>query len=327
MTTKRNYSQSQVRKRALFTLNQEIEALESIKDKSLKGLFLASEILRNRKGKIVTCGVGKSAFVAMKISATATSLNHPSIFVHPTDALHGDSGIIDDGDVIIAVSFSGESVELVKLLHHLKKHFKIQIISLTKSKASSLGKISDEVISVNINKEGSLFSLAPMASIIASVALGDMLISSITEQDTNSKYNFAKYHPSGDLGLQLTRVGELMSKGKKIPFVKKTSKLRDVLKVITKKYLGLAGVLDNGKLIGIITDGDVRRHLIATGDIDVMAKDIMTKHPKTIRPDMSLKEALGIMEKYKITNLFVLENNKAVGVIHIHDILSGSALK
>ncbi len=310
--------------RAIYTLKAEELALKSIKKSLGTSFFKIIEEIKKREGNIILTGIGKSGFIAEKIGATLTSLGHKSSYMHPVEALHGDVGFVSPGDILIALSYSGESAEIVKLVKHLKEDFKITIISLTKNKKSSLGKISDRVIEVQVKDEGCPIGVAPMASTTAMLVMGDIIASALTSPEEFKKDNFARFHPGGGIALGLKKVSEVMKNGENIPMVKINADFPTVLQEINVKKLGITGVRDDkNKLKGIITDGDIRRFLIKNHSfLRITAKDIMTVSPKCISKDISLKEALSKMEKYKITTLFVIDNKKnPVGVIHIHDIL------
>ncbi len=313
--------------RALETLKAEEMAIKSLK-KSIDSSFVKIiELIKKREGNIILTGIGKSGFIGEKIAATLTSLGNRSIYLHPVEALHGDIGIVSSGDILIALSNSGESEEILKLVRHLKKEFNTKVISLTKSKKNSLGKISDQVIEIKVKKEGCPLGVAPMASTTATLVMGDMLAAALISPDEFKEDNFAKFHPGGGLYLSLKLVNDIMKTDSKIPFVFEDSKFQNILKEINKKKLGMTGVLNNkNRLRGVITDGDIRRFLVNNTEIkNVTAKTIMTANPRCVSRNASLKEALTLMEKFKITTLFVVENkNKPVGVIHIHNILERS---
>lgn len=318
------YMTVQEKNRALFTLSETQKAINSLKKTVGVEFVRPIEILKNREGKIITCGVGKSSFVAMKMAATLTSIGHPAVFIHPTDALHGDVGIIAELDVLICYSFSGESEELIRLVKHVRSAFKIKVISFTGDSKSRLAKLSDSVIKIKIHKEGSPLSLAPMASISASLVASDMLASAITDQNLLSEHSFVKFHPNGSLGLKLKKVSDFMEKGKQLSLIKDDSTLKKAVVSITNKGRGVVGIVNSkGSIVGVITDGDIRRFIMKHVSLkNIMARDIMTKKPKTIGPEQSLQSALNTMSRLKITNLFVVnKKNIPVGMIHIHNIV------
>ncbi len=315
--------------RARETLISEEKAIKSLKSLVFGPLKKALDIIINRKGRIVITGIGKSGFIGMKISATLTSLGHKAIFLHPVEAIHGDLGFVSPGDCVIALSFSGESPEVIKLVKYLKAGFEVQIISITKNKNTTLGKLSDFVIELPIKNEGSPHGIAPMASTTATLVLGDMIASALTSPRTFKKGHFAKFHPGGGLALTLRQVSEVMTRGNDVPLVKDNWTLPKALKEMSIKILGVTGVVNEKKeLVGVITDGDIRRYLLSrVYNRDVLVKEVMTKKPKTIESSSTLKKALEMMEKYRITSLFVHSKNKKVkGILHIHDILEEAVL-
>lgn len=305
-------------------LNSQISALKSLK-RSFPNIKKAGQILSSRKGKIVVTGVGKSAFIGMKIAATLTSLGHHSTFLHPVDALHGDSGSVADEDVLIAISFSGESPEVVKISKYLKNEFAVSIISITGDVKSSLSKLSDVVIKLDVRKEGSPLNLAPMASTTSSLVAGDLLATMLVEASKFEAKHFARFHPGGSLGLKLASVKSAMTGADKLPWVMEDDSLIKALKVITTKKKGIVGVLNKKNVLtGVITDGDVRRFISSNKTVvGYTARDAMALNPKVISSEISLKDALKEMERWKITSLFIIdERNKPVGLIHMHDIVN-----
>ncbi|MBX4200287.1 KpsF/GutQ family sugar-phosphate isomerase [Candidatus Parcubacteria bacterium] len=290
---------------------------------SLTDLDKAETLIQARSGDIIVTGIGKSGSIAEKLASTLTSLGHRSLYLHPVDAIHGDIGALSEGDVLLALSFSGESKEIVRLSTYAKREFNVPVISFTRSQSSTLGRLSNVVVKVLVRKEGSPADLAPMASTTATLVLGDMLASMLT-RDNFKKDHFARFHPGGGLGLELKKVESLMKKGNALPKVKETDNARKVLKEMSDKSLGVTAVVDkNKKIVGAITDGDIRRWLLKKGDvIRSTAHEIMTRNPKVINSGASLKEALRTMEDHRITTIFVVDKSlKPQGVIHIHDIV------
>ncbi|MDO8565345.1 MAG: KpsF/GutQ family sugar-phosphate isomerase [bacterium] len=311
------------KKEVLKTLTAELYAIKEL-SKALPAIEKAASLIAKSKGKLLTTGVGKSSFIAMKVAATLTSLGQSAVFIHPVDALHGDLGIVRDGDTIVAFSYSGESEEIIKVGQYLRKAFKVSVIAVTGKSLSRLGKLADVVISIAVKEEGSPLGLAPMASTTAMLVAGDMLASSLTSREVFAKEHFAKFHPGGALGLELAKVESLMKTGRSMPIVRESSSTKAVLKNMSLKKLGItAAVNREGRLLGVVTDGDIRRWLLAGGKPSLdTAKEIMTKNPKTIQAGRSLKEALRVMEVHHITALFVVDKtNRPKGVIHIHDII------
>lgn len=308
------------------TLIQEIIALQNLK-KNIDSTVFGSAItlLKNRNGKIVVLGVGKSGIIGLKIVATFTSLGHTAVFLHPVEALHGDTGIVTDGDILIALSFSGESAEVVKIVRYLKINFKVGCIAVTGDGKSALAQLSDVSITMDVPEEGCPIDLAPMASTTATLVVGDLLASALTSPAEFDKRHFAKLHPGGSLGLGSRTVREMMKERNAMPLVKHTAPLQQALLIMTDDGQGVVGVCGpKGTLTGIVTDGDVRRFVLAEGSIDgKRVADAMTKNPKTIRADKTAKDALLYMEQYRITSVFVVDeaDRKPVGMIHMHDIL------
>lgn len=315
------------RSRAQYTLRKEIYALAALSQVLDDQFDEVVSFLLNRKGKIVVTGVGKSGFIGMKIAATLTSLGHFSTFLHPLDALHGDAGLVAPGDVVIALSFSGGTREVVSLVGHLKRAFGVPMVAITGSAQSPLANISDYKLVLSIEGEGCPLNLAPMASTVAMLCIGDALASAMTSPDTFGKESFARFHPGGSLGLSLMTVRERMVTDDSVPMILEEATLVDTLKEITKKRKGIVGVISKrGALCGVITDGDVRRFFIKnTTAKGVQARDAMTHKPKSVGEETSLLDALSLMEENEITNLFVVNSKKEpVGLIHIHDILRDS---
>lgn len=313
--------------RILFTLKKEKDAVSNL-SKSVHDVVKAVSILSKRKGKIIITGVGKSAFIGMKMAATLTSLGHHAVFLHPVDALHGDSGAVLDGDAIIAVSFSGESGEALKIIKHIKKTFAVKVIAVTGNRKSSLSEMSDASVIIETTGEGSPKNLAPMASTTASMVVGDLLAASLVDPSKFQEAHFAKFHPSGSLGLKLKTVGEVMIKGDRVPKISKDASFKKAILEISRKKRGIVGVVDKfDRLVGVVTDGDVRRFFsIHDSSSGVAVKSVMTTDPKITAHTDSLQKALDIMEDMKITNLFVTgERKKILGVIHLHDIIEASS--
>lgn len=292
-------------------------------------LIKAANFVNSRGGLIVVTGIGKSSFIAEKFVATLKSLGRRAVFLHPVEALHGDLGIISKNDVLVALSFSGESKEVIKIVTYVKIHFKIPVFSFTGNKFSSLAKLSTIPIILDVKSEGSPHNLAPMASTTATMVACDMFSSMIMNPGFKVEH-FAKFHPGGSLGLSFVRVEERMSHGKSLPVVAAKDSLKSAVKELNKKRRGyrrsgIVAVINNlGKLVGVITDGDVsaffQKHESISG---ILVKDVMTLSPKTITEGSSLKEALTLMEKFKITILLVVNSkDKLTGILHIHQVFA-----
>lgn len=307
---------------AIKTIDSEIRAIEELK-KSLdaESLTKALDFMQNSTGRIIITGMGKSGHIGKKIAASLASTGTPSFFVHPAEASHGDLGMITDDDVVIAISNSGESRELIDILNYCKR-FGIKLIAVTKNKDSSLGKAGDVVLLLPNNGEACPLGLAPTSSTTATLVLGDILTIRMIERKGFSKEDFNDRHPGGKLGSILKRVSDLMHTGQDMPLLDENANMQAVLLEMTSKRLGCVGFVNSaGILTGILTDGDLRRCLSAQ-ILSEKAADLMTRNPKTIAPEAMTAEALKIMHDKKITNLFVVDNLKPVGVIHIHDLLN-----
>lgn len=307
---------------AIKTIDSEIRAIEELK-KSLdaESLTKALDFMQNSTGRIIITGMGKSGHIGKKIAASLASTGTPSFFVHPAEASHGDLGMIIDDDVVIAISNSGESRELIDILNYCKR-FGIKLIAITKNQDSSLGKAGDVVLLLPNNGEACPLGLAPTSSTTATLVLGDILTIRMIERKGFSKEDFNDRHPGGKLGSILKRVSDLMHTGQDMPLLDENANMQAVLLEMTSKRLGCVGFVNSaGILTGILTDGDLRRCLSAQ-ILSEKAADLMTRNPKTIAPEAMTAEALKIMHDKKITNLFVVDNLKPVGVIHIHDLLN-----
>lgn len=316
-------------KRAQKVVVAECEAVSNVESLLTKDFAKAVSVIDNQKGSIIIIGMGKSGFISMKIAATLTSLGRPAFFLHPVDALHGDIGIINKKDVVLALSFSGRTHEVTRLCKYIKKTHGIPIIVLTGDIKSPLALMSDVHIILNVKKEGSPLELAPMASTTAMLVVGDALASALIEDKLFSRKHFAKLHPGGGLGMKLRTIREIIINKKDIPIVNEKSPILGVAQEITKKSMGIAVVLNSkGAISGIITDGDIRRAFLLKKDIGkIIAVDVMTPHPKTIGINTSLKTALLKMEKYKINTLFITnKENKLIGMANIHDVVADNVI-
>ncbi len=307
---------------AIKTIESEIDTIRRLKDSvRAENLTKALDFMQNSKGRIIITGMGKSGHIGRKIAASLASTGTPSFFVHPAEASHGDLGMITEDDVVIAISNSGESRELIDILNYCKR-FGIKLIAITKNSESSLGKAGDVVLELPNNGEACPLGLAPTSSTTATLVLGDILTIGMIERKGFSKEDFNDRHPGGKLGSILKRVSDLMHVGQEMPILDENANMQAVLLEMTSKRLGCVGFVNQaGDLTGILTDGDLRRCLSAK-ILEEKAVDLMTRNPKTISPSAMTAEALKIMHDKKITNLFVLENKKPVGVIHIHDLLN-----
>ena len=307
---------------AIKTIDSEIDTINRLKDSvKAENLTKALDFMQNSKGRIIITGMGKSGHIGRKIAASLASTGTPSFFVHPAEASHGDLGMITEDDVVVAISNSGESRELIDILNYCKR-FGIKLIAITKNAESSLGKAGDVVLELPNNGEACPLGLAPTSSTTATLVLGDILTVGMIERKGFSKEDFNDRHPGGKLGSILKRVSDLMHTGQEMPILDENSNMQAVLLEMTSKRLGCVGFINQtGDLTGILTDGDLRRCL-SSKILEEKAIDLMTRNPKTVSPNAMTAEALKIMHDKKITNLFVLEGKKPIGVIHIHDLLN-----
>jgi len=309
-------------------LDIEARAIDSLKSRLNHSFSDAISLLYNCKGRVVVTGMGKSGLIGKKISATFASTGTPSFFLHPADGIHGDIGMIMQNDVILAISNSGETDELIALLPVFKK-MTMQIICMTGKTASTLSNNSDVVLDVSIKEEACPMNLVPTASTTVALAMGDALAVALLEKRGFRKEDFALFHPGGALGRRLIlHVEDIMHTGETVPVVYKGSYLKDVIYEMTSKKLGVTTVLDdNNRLLGIITDGDLRRLLEKeTGrenDIfKLTAGEIAIKNPRVIQKDALAVSAVQIMETYSITSLVIVnEDGTVAGILHLHDLL------
>jgi len=281
----------------------------------------AVNFIHNSNGRVIVTGIGKSANIATKIVATLNSTGTPAIFMHAADAIHGDLGIIQKNDVVICISKSGNTPE-IKILLPLIKNYGNKIVAITGNTQSFLGLHADFVLSSYVEKEACSHNLAPTTSTTAQLVIGDALAICLLELNNFSSTDFAKYHPGGALGKKLyLRVKNLIEKNE-VPKVSPKTPIKDVIIEISKKRLGSTAVIENNKIVGIITDGDLRRMLKNNLDINrLTAKNIMSKNPKTIPINAMAIEALNAMESNNITQILVEDRSKYVGVVHLHDLL------
>lgn len=306
-------------------INIEIKALSDFKRAIKDNFNVAVNILKKCRGKVIIIGLGKSGIIGQKISATLSSTGTPSIYLHPVEAAHGDMGVISKKDVIIVISQSGETEEIKDLLPSLT-NLKIPIIAITGNKNSTLSKNVTCIIDSYVREEACPMGLAPTASSIVQLAIGDALAIALLKIKNFKKEDFAKLHPGGTLGKKLTlKVGNIMHTGDELPIVKKNVILKEALLIMTKKRFGCIAVVDEkNRLCGIFTDGDLRRLIEKNEDpFSMKISSIMITNPKTIKEEELVTDALSVMEKNKITVLLVTDKKKRlIGIIHLHDILS-----
>ncbi len=300
-------------------LEQEISGLKAL-SASLDGEFArAVECMSGIKGRVIVSGMGKSGHVARKIAATLSSTGTPAHFVHPGEASHGDLGMVTKDDAVLALSNSGETAELSDIIAYCKR-FAIPLIAMVRRKTSMLVEAADIAMVLPDTPEAPPTD-APTTSTTMMMALGDALAVALVERKGFTRDDFSVFHPGGKLGKAFIRVSDLMHSGDQLPLVNEHTPMREALLVMTAKTFGCAGVLDaKGRLAGIVTDGDLRRHM-RPDLLEKSAGEVMTQKPLTIRPGALAAEALGIMNERKITSLFAVEDGKPAGILHIHDCL------
>ncbi|WP_114787779.1 KpsF/GutQ family sugar-phosphate isomerase [Vibrio tetraodonis] len=317
------------RSAALAVLNTEIEALEQLEQYVNDNFADTCElILSNHDGKVVVMGMGKSGHIGKKIAATLASTGTSAFFVHPGEAAHGDLGMIKAGDILLAISNSGESSEILALFPVLKR-LNIKVISMTGKPSSTMAKLSDYHLQVTVPREACPLGLAPTASTTATLAMGDALAIALLQARGFTAEDFALSHPGGALGRKLLlRLSDIMHTGDKLPLVKPETLVRDVLLVISQKGLGMAAVVDeNQKLVGIFTDGDLRRILDKRVDIhNAKISDVMTTHPTTANPNILAAEGLNLMQDKSINGLILCDKDKVVGALNMHDLLKAGVM-
>ena len=309
---------------ALRTLDAEregIAALAAAMCNSLGSAFVAAvEKIRSARGRVIVTGMGKSGHIARKIAATLASTGTPAFFVHAADASHGDLGMITSDDVMLALSWSGETEELKDLINYSRR-FRIELIAVTVNAESTLGKAADIVLSLPAAREACPHNLAPTTSSLMQLALGDALAIALLESRGFTALDFGIFHPRGTLGAALKFVRDVMHSGVAVPLIKRGTLMADAIVEMSAKSFGCVAVIDrDGKLAGVITDGDLRRHMGA-GLLQATVDEVMTASPKTVRPDQLATEALELLNSSKITALIVVEAARPVGIVHLHDLL------
>jgi len=312
--------------RARRVLDVELAGLAAVRARIGASFDRALDLLLACRGKVVVTGVGKSGLVGRKIAATFASTGTPALFLHASEGSHGDLGVLAPGDVLVAASYSGETKELLHLLP-LAQRLEIPLLALTGAPGSALGRAADVTLDVSVPDEACPLGLAPTASTTATMAIGDALAVALFEERGFTVEDFAVLHPGGALGRRLLRVEDLMHRDDALPRVVPEATLKDTIAEISRKRLGMTTVVDGaGSLVGIITDGDLRRGLERNGDIRALAAgDLMTREPRTIEQSALAAQAVVAMERAPrpITSLIVLEDGtrRPVGVIHLHDVL------
>jgi arabinose-5-phosphate isomerase len=303
-------------------LGVEADGLRALAASLDQSFSRALDLLSAAKGRIVVTGMGKSGHVANKIAATLASTGAPAMYVHPAEASHGDLGMITESDAVLALSNSGDTPELADIIAYTRR-FRIPLVAITGGKGSALAGAADVALILPPVDEACPMGLAPTTSTTMSLALGDAIAVALLQRRGFTSTDFRVLHPGGKLGRRLIKVTDLMQAGEKLPLTGETTSIADAVLVISEKGFGCVGIVDrDGDLIGIITDGDLRRHMSARLWAQ-KAGEIMTRNPKTIAPDALAGEALAMMNMgaRRITTLFVVENGKPVGIVHMHDLL------
>jgi len=282
----------------------------------------AVQMLKSCTGRVIVTGMGKSGIICRKIAATLASTGTPAFFLHPAEAIHGDLGVIQRDDVVVALSYSGETDEILRLLETIRR-LGARLIAITGRAASTLAQAADVALDCGVAEEACPMNLVPTASTTAALAFGDALAMTLLVEKGFRQEDFASLHPGGKLGKKLMRVEALMHAGKQCPVVTHTAKMRDVIYEMSSKSLGMTCVVDGGgSLVGIITDGDLRRHMEKGADVrELTAADVMTRGAVSVPPATLAAEALNIMEQRRITSLPVVDTDRRVaGVVHLHDL-------
>ena len=309
---------SEIARNSIISQSNALKGVANLIDKAFAE---AVQLIYNSKGRVVITGIGKSAIIAKKIVATLNSTGTSSIFMHAADAIHGDLGLVQKSDIIICISKSGDTPE-IKVLVQIINKLKNKLIAITGNPKSVLGSNADYILNSFVEKEVCPNNLAPTTSTTAQLVIGDALAVCLLDLRKFTKDDFAKYHPGGTLGKKLFLTVGALSKQNQLPKVNPNSKIKDVIIEISEKRLGFTAVIDKNKVIGVITDGDLRRMLSKTENIsNLSAKDIMSTSPKTISTNAMAIEALKIMKANEISQLIVEDENKYAGVIHIHDLI------
>ena len=283
----------------------------------------AIELLHDCRGRVILTGMGKSGLICRKIAATLTSTGTAAFFLHPAEAIHGDLGVIRSDDVVLALSYSGETSEILRLLETIRR-LGARLIAVTGAPRSTLAEAADVALDCSVTEEACPLNLVPTASTTAALAIGDALAMTLLVRKGFREEDLANLHPGGKIGKRLMRVEALMHAGKHCPTVFAATLMRDVIYEMSSKKLGMTCVVDDGQgLLGVITDGDLRRHMSTDRDIlSLTAADVMTRNPVSIKPGLLAAEALNIMEQRKITSIVVVDgdSNRVAGVVHLHEL-------
>jgi len=310
------------RQQARRVIEIEAGAVRALADGLDEGFDRAVAAMKSTAGRVVVTGIGKSGIVGQKIAATLASTGTAAFYLHPSEAIHGDLGMILGGDVVLALSHSGETEEVVALIPHVKRRG-ATLVAMTGRKDSTLGKGADVVVSISIREEACPLNLAPTASTTAQLVMGDALAMALSVEKGFQPEDFAALHPGGKLGKRFLKVEGLMHTGADVPLVASTASMKDVVYEMSRKRFGITGVTDGGKLVGAVSDGDLRRLLEKDGSkiMNDTAADAMGRSPKTIAKEAWATEALRIMEERKITSLFVVApDGRPEGILHLHDL-------
>ncbi len=309
---------------AVEVLSIEADSIKKLVERLGQPFEFAIDLLYNCRGRVIITGMGKSGIIGKKIAATFSSTGTPSFFLHPAESTHGDSGILTKDDIVLAISNSGETAELLQLLPLIKR-FGLKMIAMTGKKTSTLSQKSDVTLDISVEKEACPYNLAPTASTTATLALGDALAVCLLKRRNFTPEDFLMFHPSGALGKGVFwKVEDLMISGEKLPVIKPGTPFKEAISLISEKGLGLALVIgETGKLDGILTDGDIRRTVQKYDNIaGLNVQDVMTKNPKTVKKDDLAATALKIMEDFSITSVVILkEDDRPEGILHIHHLL------
>ncbi len=302
-------------------LETEAAAVLALVDRLDDRFARAVVLVRDCRGRVIVTGMGKSGIICRKIAATLASTGTPAFFLHPAEAVHGDLGVIQADDVVIAMSYSGETEELTRVLETLKR-IGAPLIALTGDIKSTLAKAADVALDCRVSEEACPMNLVPTASTTAALAMGDALAMAVLVEKGFKPEDFANLHPGGKLGKKLMRVAQLMHSGEALPVVQLHTGMRDVIYEMNRKGLGMTSVVEkDGTLAGIITDGDLRRKMSSVNVMELTARDVMTPNPVTIPHDTLAVEALAVLESRKITSIVVVDAGRRVeGVVHLHDL-------
>jgi arabinose-5-phosphate isomerase len=311
-------------------LELESDAIAQLRERLDAAFLKGVELICECQGRVIVTGMGKSGLIARKLAATFASLGIPAFFLHPADGAHGDVGMIARGDLLVAVSNSGETEEILRILPIINNRFGLKLIAMTGNPRSTLAKRCDVVLNVQVAQEAGPFGLIPTASIAASLAMGDALAIAVMTHRGFKQGDFALFHPGGHLGRRIAlTVGDLMHSADEIPLCEEDAPFKEVIIEMSGKRLGLTCVVDaEGRLQGIITDGDLRRSMERTPDLlRLKARELMTRHPKTVEAVTPAVEALALMEKFSITSLLIVDAaTRPMGVLHVHDLLKAGLM-